>query len=232
VVYRFDDILLRENTADRSFPGYSAPLKGLKKFSSNLKKMNTSFSLINGINLFFGGYFFYNALSTGAILTQAQLDASSYLYGLSYILLSQVTQNPLPALTIGLGLIPICFSLLFWLIPAFRSRKLKKDNERIKLENFRKEGFAAIWNNPLRVNPQEIRPQNEESLPKNIRSAQDRIIHEAGAYASPEVFIDETGSEIFVFPDINREKEAVARYRASIDPAASALGKTIFDSDA
>jgi hypothetical protein len=232
VVYRFDELLLRADTQARSFPDFSAPLKRLKAFSANAKKMNAWFSIINGANLIFGGYFLFNALKSGAILTQAQFQASSYLYGVSYVLLSEIIHNPLPAITIGMGVVPLIFSVLFWLIPGFRYFKMKRENETIKLENFKKDGFGRIWHNPFRVNPKDINPQAEECHPGKLAAAQDRVIKELGAYAVPDVEVDEAGSAVYTFQDLDREKKALDRYRETIDPGASDLGKTVFDSEA
>jgi hypothetical protein len=231
VVYRFDELLLRTDKQDRSFSGMSGPLKRLKAFSSNAKKMNTWFALINGVNLVFGGYFLFNALKTGAILSQAHFQASSYLYGVSYVLLSQFGGNPLPFITVVLGWVPIFFSFLFWLIPVFRFFTVKKDNEKIKLENFRKEGYGRIWRNPFKVNPKEMEPKAAECTPANREDARDRVIKEFGAYSIPDAAIDETGATVYTFAELDREKQALAKYRAAIDGKAADLGKTVFDSE-
>jgi hypothetical protein len=231
VVYRFNDILLRADRRDRSFGDLSGPIKRLKAFSSNPKKANVWFALINGANLAFGGYFLFNALKSGHILTQAHLDASSLLYGFSYRLLFGFIGDPLPFITIGLGVVPIAFSFFFWLIPAFRFLSLKKDNDRIRLENFRKEGYGRIWRGPVKINPDEIKPQAAECTPADLNAARDRVIKEFGAYSIPEAALDESGATVYSFTELDREKRALAKYRAGIDGAASELGKTVFDSD-
>ena len=226
VVYRFDDLMLRADKRDFSFSELSGPIKRLKAFSSNPQKANRFFALINGVNLIFGGYFLFNALKTGAILNQVQLQASSYLYGLTYALSSQFIENPLGFITTGLGWVPLIFSALFWLIPILRFLGGKRDNEKLKLENFRKSSYHRIWRNPLAVNPREFVPQTVECEPANLRAAQNQIIREIGAYSVP----DEKGGEVYSFPGIDREKLALEKYRAGIDKSASELGKTVFDS--
>jgi hypothetical protein len=230
VVYRFDELLLRVDKQDRSFSAFSAPLKRLKSFSSNPKSMNRWFALINAVNLFFGGYFFVNALNTGNILTQEHFDAASYLYGVAYVLLSQVAANPLALISIGLGIIPLVFSLLFWLIPALRHGGMKKSNETIKLENLRKDGYGRIWNNPLSVKSSDIDPAAGELRPKNMAAARERVIKEIGAYAVPDVEIGAAGETIYSFKELEREKTALQKYRASLKPGSSDLGKIVFDS--
>jgi hypothetical protein len=230
VVYRFDELLLRADKRDRSFPGFSAPLKRLRSFSSNPKAMNGWFVAINTVNLLFGGYFFVNALATGPILTQAHFDAASYLYGVVYVILSPLAANPLALITLVLGVIPMVFSLLFWLIPALRYGGLKKANEAIKLENLRKDGYGRIWDDPLSVRPDDIDPPAEECRPKNMAAARERVVQEMGAYAVPDVEIGAAGETVYSFKELEREKNALQRYRASIKPGASDLGKTVFDS--
>ena len=226
VVYRFDDLLLRADRRDRSFQELSGPIKRLKAFSSNTKKLNGWFAVINGVNLAFGGYFLFNALNF-----QAHFEASSWLYGVSYILLSNFVNNPLPLITVVLGWIPLVFSFVFWAIPAIRFFGLKKDNRQIKLENFRKEAYSRIWRDPFKVNPGEMKPKAAECAPENPEAARDRVIKEFGAYSIPEVALDETGATIYNFTELDREKRALAKYRAGINTAASELGKTVFDSD-
>ncbi|MDR0623040.1 MAG: hypothetical protein LBG10_01250 [Treponema sp.] len=230
LVYRFDEILLRADREDRSFSGAS-PIKRLKEFSSNKKNMNFWFGLINTVNLIFGGYFFYNALTTGAILTETQFHASSYLYAVTYVLSAEFIRNPLPLIGIGLGLVPLVFSLLFWLVPGIRYFLEKKENEKIKLDNLKKAGFGWIWSKPLAVQEKEINSPAKECRPRNMAAARDRIIKDMGAYSMPEVELDGAGNTVYSFKELRREKEALARYRTSIDPAASSLGKIVFDSD-
>jgi hypothetical protein len=231
VVYRFDDLLRRADTRDRSFSGLSGPLKRLKAFSSNEKKMNVWFSVINGVNILFGGYFLFNALNLGAAMSNAQVTGFTYFYALVYVVFAQFLRNPLGLITIGLGLVPLVFSVLFWLIPALRGAGVKRDNEEIKLENFRKESYRAIWENPFKVNPAELTAPVAECRPKNLTRAQDQVIKEAGARDQPEVTLDGAGSAVYTFAELDREKRALEAYRAVIDGRAGDLGKTVFDSE-
>jgi hypothetical protein len=231
VVYRFDDLLLRADKRDRGFSDLSGPIKRLRVFSSNPKKLNGWFAVINGVNLAFGGYFLFNVLKSGHILTQAHFEASSWLYGVSYLLLSRFVGDPLTFITVVLGWVPLIFSLVFWAIPAIRFFGLKKHNDQIKLENFRKEGYGRIWRDPLKVDPGEIAPKAAECTPANLDAARDRLIKEFGAYSIPEAALDETGVTVYSFTELDREKQALAKYRTGINTAASELGKTVFDSE-
>jgi hypothetical protein len=230
VAYRFDELLLRGDKRDRSFSGFSAPLKRLRSFSSNPKKLNVWFGIINSVNLLFGGYFFINALNTGPILTQTHFDAASYLYGVVYVVLSRLVANPLSFIILGLGIIPLIFSFLFWLIPALRYSGVKQHNETAKLENLRKDAYGRIWDKPLSVRPADINPAAEECRPKNMAAARERALKEIGAYSVPDMAIGPDGDAIYSFKELEREKAALQKYRASIKPGASDLGKTVFDS--
>jgi hypothetical protein len=229
LVYRFDELLLRADPRDRSFGG-SAPLKRLKVFSSNPKKLNLWFSILNGVNLVFGGYFLFNALGTGAITTQAHFDAASYLYKITYVLSSHWIDNPLVPILVVLGVIPLIFSLLFWLIPSLRYLFTKRENETIKQENLRKIGYGAIWSRPQGITSQEIQADRAECRPRNLSAAQNQVIKEMGSYSIPEVGLDTGGNPVYTFPELEREKQALSAYRAAINPEASSLGSTVFDS--
>ncbi|MDR1596396.1 MAG: hypothetical protein LBR99_01700 [Treponema sp.] len=239
VVYRFDELLLGADKKNRpsgdfsteNFVGGIAPIKRLLSFSSNPPKMNRWFGVINTVNLVFGAYFLYNALATGAILTRAQFDAAPHLYRIAYLLFSGIGLETLPLVSIGLGAVPLAFSLLFWLIPSLRYLGMKETNETVKLENLRKSGYRRIWDFPLSVKPADIVPRTEECRPKKMTAAQDRIIKEIGSYAVPDVTIGPAGETIYTFKELEREKEALEKYRSEIDPGASALGKTVFDSE-
>ncbi|GHU64965.1 hypothetical protein FACS189447_03030 [Spirochaetia bacterium] len=243
VVYRFDEMLLsaegkQQYNADNSaVPGV---LKNLRVFSTNKGNMNFWFGLINGVNLLFGSYFLYQSAHAGTIIarqigenvhliSQKTGEAAPLIYGMTHYFTSAVVANPLPVLAVGLGVIPLTFSILFWLIPALRKWKLKKENKEIKFENFRKFSFSRIWSSPNAIKPQDLNPAQREASPHNLKQAQDKAIKEMGAYAVPEVSMAQ-GGEVYSFPDLEREKIALEKYRAGVNPEASNLGKTIFDS--
>ncbi|GHV37757.1 hypothetical protein AGMMS49546_06570 [Spirochaetia bacterium] len=238
ILYRFDELLKGQDKTDRSFDGASAPLRKLKKFSANEKKMNGWFGIINSVNLLFGGYFLYQSsavriaadAATGRLLIQADA-AYSYLYKVTYMLLTAFTENPLPILTVGLGMVPLIFSLLFWIIPALRFSREKNENEETKLSNLRKTGFQKIWSKIRGIQNRDIDSAIPECRPKKLTAAQDKIIKEMGTYSMPEVEVNEEGATLYSFNDLEREKTALAQYRSAINPDASDLGKIVFDTD-
>jgi len=227
IVYRFDDLLLRDDLKNAA--ELSPAVKQLKVFSYNSKKMNVWFIVINAVNLVFGSYFLFNSLNTGVLLTQAQYESASYLYAFTHMLFELFTQYPAFVIFIGLGIVPFVFSLLFWIIPAVRSRILKNENEEIKLSNYKKLGFNKIWNNPLNFRAEKIKIPSDEFSPKNIGSAQDRLIKDFAAVSNVDVEQSETGEVFYSFNEVDAEKKALEKYRNSIDPERQKLGSTVFD---
>jgi hypothetical protein len=230
LVYRFDELLLRSDAPMPGNPGSSPLIRGLKKFSGNTKKLNGWFAAINGVNLVFGSYFLFNALNTGPIANQIQFNAAPYLYKFTYVLLHNLTAAPLPFIMAGLGIVPLVFSAFFWGIPALRYALLRGENEKIKLENLRKSAFSRIWFSPRGLKEEDIKAEQRECRPRNLRGARDRVIKEMGSYAVPDIAADEKGAMVYNFPDLEREKEALKKYRDAINPGDASLGKTIFDS--
>lgn len=247
LVYRFDEILMsgeKNNYSDQSsVSGMPAPFyKKLKIFSSNTGKMNFWFGLINGVNLLFGSYFLVNAVKIGSIIGSAPVSMEAAfgaggalqgtgLFGLVFSTLYQVGLNPFPVIGIGLGFVPLIFSVFFWLIPAVRSLLLKKENDAIRLGNFRSLGFGSIWSNPSAFSPQNINP-GDNCHPHNLKAAEDILVREMTTYSIPEVTADEKQREVFSFQELSREKAALERYRQSVDPLRSSTGKTVFDTGA
>ncbi|MDR2490732.1 MAG: hypothetical protein LBD20_04950 [Spirochaetaceae bacterium] len=230
VVYVFEKLLLRADKTDRSYADFSAPIKKLKLFSSNEKKMNVWFGVINTVNLLFGSYYLYNAVNAGPITTQAAFNASSKLYGYTYVLFHNFVPgaNHLPVITYALGVVPLVFSAIFWLIPAIRSRLVKKDNEKIKMHNLRKIGYKTVLDKRLGVRASDINPLLIECKPSKS-GAKEQVIKDFGAYSMPDVSIDGTGEAVYGFKSLDDELSALARCRRAVRKEASDLGGIVFD---
>ena len=223
IVYRFDKILLGSEKPKKQ-TGLPLLFKNPVPFSSNPEKMNFWFGIINGVNLAFGSYFLYSAATVGRILTETKT-----IYGFVHEWLSKIT-DPLPVIITGLGIIPVVFSILFWLIPMLRSLANKKKNRQIRFENFRKFSFSKIWNSPLNIKKTDLDPVYKEAIPAQLNEAQDHVLKEMGVYDIPDIKL-ENNKEIYTYAGIEREKEALKKYRSSIIPEASSLGNIVFDSD-
>ena len=230
IVYRFEEILLSGGDSGNydetsSVSGLPQPFyKKLKVFSANPGKMNFWFGLINGVNLLFGAYFLVNAVKAG-VGTVPLTGIAGLLFGY----LSRAGLNPFPIIGIGLGFVPLLFSFFFWLIPAIRLGLLKRENAATRLANFRALGFGRIWSNPLSFRPQTVQG-GENCRPLNPGAACDRLVKDMAAYTESEVTIDGEQSEVFSFPGLRREKDALEKYRRTMAPGGSSAGKIIFDS--
>jgi hypothetical protein len=228
IVYRFDDLLLRADS--KNFGELSPPIKRLKTFSVNPKKLNGWFIAINAVNLLFGSYFLYNSFASGLLVTEMQYQSASYFYAFTHYLLSTISADPLGIIRGALGFVPLVFSLFFWIIPAVRRFLETKANEDIKLSNFKRLGFSKIWAKPVNVELSDLAQSCEECSPKNITAAADRVIKDMGAVSSPEIENGEDGKTFYSFRELVNEKQALQKYRESIDPARTQLGETVFDS--
>jgi hypothetical protein len=233
IIYRFGDILLRSDTPHPAagIAKDSAPLRRLRPFSANTKTMNAWFGIINAVNLFFGSYFFYQAVHVGIIRTNEELAIAPRLYGVAYYALSTtIIENPQPFMLIGLGLVPLLFSFFFWIIPALRRARLGNENQGIKKRNLRKIGFRTIWDKIRGIRAADIASPAEECRPKTLEMEQERVITEMGTYSQPEEEVDDGGTTLYHFTGLEREKRALAASRAEVNPADFAIGKIVFDS--
>ncbi|MCL1993385.1 MAG: hypothetical protein FWG66_10625 [Spirochaetes bacterium] len=228
IVYRFDELLLRKDEK-KSF-GLSLPVQRLRKFSANPRSTNVKFAAVNGVNLLFGSYFLFHTVNTGLLTTQEQFEAASFLYAFTQMLAFHITANPLPVLGVFLGIIPLAFSAFFWIIPALRRYFEDKENDSIKLTNFKRLGFSRFWAKPLKVEPGIVKTDSEECRPRNLAAAWDGAVKDFGAVFPPDVELSEGGQTIYSFNDVVREKTALEKYRGEMDASRSKLGKTVFDS--
>jgi len=227
IVYRFDELLLKSDNA--GFSALSPPIQYLKTFSTNKKSKNIIFALINAVNLAFGSYFLFNSVSAGNLIAEAQYQASSYLYAFTHLIMDILGMaNPQIFIMTVLGIVPLLFSVFFWLVPAVRFFLEKNENEKIKLKNFKRFGFSKIWFNPFKVDIEEIKHPSPVCNPK--KPADDRLIKEIGAVSMPEIETGENGKLIYSFNELDAEKKALKKYRSLIDLSKMELGKTVFDS--
>ncbi|WP_461255458.1 hypothetical protein [Treponema sp. R80B11-R83G3] len=228
IVYRFDKLLLSSVTGKSN--ELIPPVKRLKTFSDNKKPMNGWFAVINAVNLIFGSYFLYQSFNAGQLLSEIQYKSASSLYAYTHYFLSQITNEPHNIIRAVLGIIPLAFSLLFWIIPTVRFFIEKKENNEIKLKNFKRFSFSKIFSSPNKIDAGAFNPSVSECRPDDLASAADRVIKDMGAISNPQVEIKE-GKTIYTFNELEREKEALEKYRLSVDISRQKLGKTVFDTN-
>ena len=68
----------------------------------------------------------------------------------------------------------------------------------------------------------------KECSPNDLASAADRVIKDIGAISNPQVEIMDDKT-IYTFNELEREKEALEKYRKSVCLSRQKLGETIFD---
>ena len=226
IYYFFPSLLRRKDERDRTYGG-SAPMKRLVPFSSNPGKANVWFAALNGVNLAFGGFFLFNALTRGLPYIPPgveRIPADFYLIVTK--LVSQVSANPLEVMVWGLGFVPAAFAVLFYLVPLLRSFRLARTNEEIKRQNLRKLVYARTWDKPGRVDPADAAPRDEASRPSDGKAA-GRMVEELAAWAGGDPGADGTWS----FPELLRRKAEIQAARLAVKPEDYALGDAVFDSD-
>ncbi len=221
VYFHFPKLLMRART---DLEGSSdSPFRKLRVFSANDKKANFWYAAINGINLAFGSYFLYCSLTIERIASRP-ITGATYLFAFVYNLFAQTLANPLTIILVGLGVVPLAFSALFWLIPALRGGSVKKQNERIRAENMRRAVYAAAL-----ASPSAVRPPEPASLPATARPAKAnapvKVIEELAAYESGESL----GSGAWRLAELERKTADVERVRASVKPGDYSLGGVAFD---
>lgn len=222
--YSFPSLLRRADKTDRSFGG-TAPLKRLARFSANPKKANGWFLAINGVNLLFGSYFLWAALSIGNRIGQTIDNFYEFVYVLAYHYLGIASPGSL--LGIALGAVPLAFSIFFFLIPGVRSIRLRRENEGRKVENLRRIAYRAALDSPEGIRPESLPVNLDEARPADSRAAE-KILSELAAAAGGEP--TETGA--YAYPEIARARSEALKIRDSIKESDYDLGSTVFDSNA
>jgi hypothetical protein len=134
---------------------------------------------------------------------------------------------------IALGIVPLAFSVFFFLIPSALKSRNEKNNDTIRRENIRKSVYFHVLSNPDGVEAREIRStQAEDSLERS--GSRDQlvadILDELAAFKAGLIEEKEDGTYIYRFPDLERELKDVEVYRRSLDLKQFELGETVFDS--
>ncbi|GBU27129.1 hypothetical protein R84B8_00653 [Treponema sp. R8-4-B8] len=226
IVYRFDKLLL--NADKEKLDELIPPVKRLKIFSDNKKSTNGWFAVINAVNIIFGSYFLYQSFNAGQLLSDIQYQSASKLYAYTHYFFSFMANEPHNLIKVALGLIPLVFSILFWIIPTARFFIEKKENNEIKLKNFKRFSFSKIFSSPNNIDISAFNPSVSECRPDDLASAADRVIKDMGAISNPQIEIKDNKT-IYTFNELEREKNALEKYRQSVDISRQKLGDTVFD---
>ena len=222
VYFHFPKLLLRARSDEEGTS--DSPFKRVRAFSANDKKANFWYSAINGINLAFGSYFLYCSLAVG-YLAQEAVGAGTYLFWFLTTILSEFMLNPLPLIAIVLGVVPLTFSLLFWLVPAVRKGRLSRENERIKEGNLRRALYASAVSSPSAVRAPESASLPASARPANA-AAPKKVLEELAAFDGGEPL----DAGVWRLVELERKVADIERVRAAIKPDDYRLGGIAFDS--
>jgi hypothetical protein len=238
IYFFFPSLLRRKDRVDRTY-GFSVPMKRIAPFSSNPKKANVTFGLINAANLLFGAYFFFQSLAQHPLLSRlysgqyadriVPVGGGDGFYLFVHQLLNKLAgvADPASLIAVALGVVPLAFSAFFYLIPAVRARRLAARNERARVENLRRVAYRAALDSPESVRPESVVVADDAARPRDGRAAE-RALKDLAAWSQAEPRAD--GS--FSFDEIARIKAEAAKARASIDLSKYELGGEVFDSEA
>jgi hypothetical protein len=210
--------------------------KRIEPFSATPKKANAWFCVMNGVNLLFGGFFTYGTFVWGPLIADpafriAKGEIAKLFYYFTTVLFSAVSANPVPVVFGALGVMPLVFAALFYLVPALRKINLDKKNEDARFDNLRRVTYGRAWATPLAVEPVSTAGLPDAVVPKDSQAGE-KLIKELAGYTEADVQA-KPGSNGFVysFPEMQRSKAAIGKLRGAVDEADFDLGKVIFDSD-
>lgn len=190
-------------------------------FSSNPRKANVWFSVINGVNILFGSYFLSSALVWGSSVSRkAEGIQAFYAFVLAVFreILGFSYSGAAGAIALILGAVPLSFGVLFYLIPWLRSLELKRKNAAIAREKTRARVWAGILAEPSGVAPGKGPVETE-------------LLEEAAAGEGAEVTADPSGAFRYAFPEVRRAKQAAWRLRSEAPRDAASTGPAIFDTE-
>jgi hypothetical protein len=204
-------------------------MKQLVPFSANQKKTNGWIVFFNVFNLGFGSYFLANGLS-GASLNP---KVGPFLYAFTGSLMAKFLgiADPALLLAIGLGAVPVVFSLLFFVVPLVRKLRLDRKNAEIRQETLRRRVLSHVLAFPSHVDSRDITPMGTRLDPRNFPAACKRILEKiAAALGAEPIPMEKEGEFAYRFKELEREQADLQAFRAGIDPSKYNLGKTVYDS--
>jgi hypothetical protein len=231
LIYTFP-ALMRTSEGEKSLgpvPVLNPNTKRLVPFSANKRRTNGWILFFNAFNLAFGAYFLVLSLtqSAGALLAKT----GPYLYSFTGNLLAAAGIPAVPFIAGVLGVIPVAFSIVFFLVPLLRNIRLKRRNDQIREEALRRRIYAQVLSSPAKVDPREVRASGTALDPKNLSAVSRRILERlAAALQAEPVPLEKEGLFAYAFPEVQRQLSDLESYRREIDPKRYELGKTVFDS--
>ncbi len=166
VIYTFPELMRTTDSGQRSVGQVSLQNPATKRivpFSANKRRTNGWIAFFNTFNLGFGLYFLLIGLNQG---TAALAKTGPLLYSFTgRLLMSAGVGNPVPLLSIALGIVPVAFSILFFIVPFLRRFRLNRQNAKIREEALRGRILAQVLSSPARVDPRDVKPSGHGARP-------------------------------------------------------------------
>jgi hypothetical protein len=221
IVYRFSELRRTAEEGPIAFvaPAWQTP-KTLPPLTGNDAGSNLKVAALNGFNLLMGAFVIARGFTIANLIT----------------LFSKHPRGVVPVLTdhsmpIALGLIPLAFSILFFIVPLMRAAFRGRAQKKVAEENAR----LAILREVLTRAPKK-EPVKDETLRTVYRVATGheptskeltrRVVDLGG-----DVDVGPQGEVRYRFPDLELEAEAIEEERAHADVAEAKLGRVVFTSE-
>ena len=135
---------------------------------------------------------------------------------------------------VGLVLVPVVFSVLFFGVPLARMLSVKLENRRRRARNVRRVLLGLVFQRTLAnggpVGVDEAHGHVASRLPEQVvgRRLVESVLHDLAAELDADVTADETGTLSFAFPALHREVLAGEAMRRKLRLDERSLGEIVF----
>jgi hypothetical protein len=137
-----------------------------------------------------------------------------------------------PAAYVGLVLVPVVFSALFFAVPGLRMWGVKRENKRRIARNIRKVLLGLVYSRALggnaEVRSDEVGFYVAERMKGVDAKAIDRAVDDLAAEFDADVSVDEAGVTRFQFPAIREQFTASETVRRKLQLEKRSLGEVVF----
>lgn len=228
IYYSYSDLL---RTADKTVNEEALPaLQPMKIFSKNKSGTGIKLGLVNTFNIAFSSYFIYFSLISVPLLESfdPRIPGVGGTFIYNFLRFNPYLSIPNSVIAIVLGIIPITYSILFFIVPALRKTWLKKENRRRSIRNLKKQTYSTVLTNPLQVVENEIEPVRGSIIPPNWK----KVRTEALGTISDADDIDITGEEnsyTYSYPELDRKMKDIKNVRTNTK--IEDIGEVIFTAE-
>ncbi|MCX7024010.1 MAG: hypothetical protein NT080_05250 [Spirochaetes bacterium] len=237
IYYFFPELLKSEKALLDSGPR-SVRERPAVRFSVNPRASDRWFGIFNLVNLAFGGYFLAgSAAAMGAIGSGAMaVDPffGFHLFVLRLVAVFLPVSDPVQLVFVGLGLVPVGFAILFYLVPFLRSMSVAALNREVALENQRRSVYSRVWSADGPLSAVDIGSGSGQGGmgegKKHVSGQAVKVLEELAAYEGAQAVATDRGVMTWSFGEVARKRADAEAARAAIDLKRYELGGTVFDS--